>query len=568
MNTLTHGAPPFLNGGGEMGALIRSKDWSSTPIGSPDAWPQSLRTAVSILLNSQFPMFVWWGPELITIYNDAYIPIAGEKHPQLLGRPGSDAWEEIWTDLGPLVESVFAGISTWSEDQLLVMNRRGYFEETYFTFSYSPVLNDEGAVCGLFCACIETTEKVLAARRIAESEQNLRNTILQAPVAMCILRGDRFVVEIANDRMFELWGRGRSELLGQPIFEGLPEVRHQGLEEILLGVITTGEAFIASERPVQLPRNGTVQTVYINFVYEPFYDGDSNITGLIAVAVDVTDQVLARQQIEDIVVQRTRELAATNDALSKSNQELKRSNTNLEEFAYAASHDMKEPIRKIHFFADRLRGELREQLSENQRLLFERLEGASRRMGALIDDLLTYSQATRGAAEQEPIDLGRRLEQVLHDLELEIEQKGAQVEVGSLPVLQGNGRQFQQLFQNLLSNALKYSRSGVAPCVRVSARMLPAGDPLLQQHVPDGQEGRSFHLIEVSDNGIGFDQSDAERIFNMFTRLHGNAEYRGTGVGLSIVRKVVDNHGGVIWASSEPGAGATFHLLFPEEAHA
>ncbi|GAA4324571.1 sensor histidine kinase [Flaviaesturariibacter amylovorans] len=566
MNNPTHGALPFLNGGGEMGALIRSKDWSRTPLGPPETWPQSLRTTVSLLLNSQFPMFVWWGPELIALYNDAYVPIAGEKHPTMLGQSGRIAWEEIWSDLGSLVDSVFAGISTWSEDQLLVMNRRGYFEETYFTFSYSPVLNDEGAVGGLFCACIETTGKVLAARRILESEQNLRNTILQAPVAMCILRNPGFVVEIANERMYALWGRGQAELQGKPIFEGLPEARHQGLEEILQNVVGNGVAFTANERPVQLPRDGSVQTVYINFVYEPFRDGDGNITGLIAVAVDVSEQVRARRQIEEIVVQRTGELATANDALIKSNQELKRSNNNLEEFAYAASHDMKEPIRKIHFFADRLRGELQPQLSDNQRLLFERLESASRRMGALIDDLLTYSQATRGAAEQETIDLNRRLEQVLHDLELEIEQKGARVQVGPLPTLRGNGRQFQQLFQNLVSNALKYSRPGVPPVVEIRAGRLPGSDPLVQQYLPEAGNPPFVHHVEVADNGIGFEQSDAERIFNMFTRLHGNAEYRGTGVGLSIVRKVVDNHGGHIWADSRPGEGTTFHILLPDAA--
>src|SRR5690348_16967655 len=118
----------FLNGGGEMGALIRARDWSKNAIGEPDAWPQSLRTTVSILLNSQFPMFVWWGEDLITIYNDAYRPIAGEKHPALLGKSGKDAWAEIWNDLSPLVKTVFSGTSTWSEDQVLYMNRHGYTE--------------------------------------------------------------------------------------------------------------------------------------------------------------------------------------------------------------------------------------------------------------------------------------------------------------------------------------------------------------------------------------------------------------------------------------------------------
>ena len=154
----------FLTGGGEMGERIRSKDWSETALGAPESWPQSLRTSVSIILNSQFPMFVWWGKELITIYNDAYIPVAGGKHPELLGTSGKVGWKEIWEDLGPLVDRVFEGTSTWSEDQVLYMNRHGYVEETYFTFSYSPVMDESGSVGGLFCACIETTGKVVATR--------------------------------------------------------------------------------------------------------------------------------------------------------------------------------------------------------------------------------------------------------------------------------------------------------------------------------------------------------------------------------------------------------------------
>ncbi|HEY1114762.1 MAG TPA: ATP-binding protein [Chitinophagaceae bacterium] len=553
-------APAFLHGGGQMGSLARQKDWSKTPLGSPDGWPQSLRTSVSLLLNSQFPMFIWWGKELTTVYNDAYIPVAGEKHPDLLGQPGKEAWSEIWEDLGPLVESVFAGQSTWSEDQVLYMNRHGYVEETYFTFSYSPVLDESGQVGGLFCACIETTDKVLATRRIQESERNLRNTILQSPVAMSILKGPSYVVEIANERMFELWGRGAEELLRRPIFDGLPEARYQGLEELLHQVCATGERFTASERPIILPRDGKPETVYLNFVYEPFREGDGTISGIIAVATDVTEQVLARRKIEEVVVQRTRELAQANETLVKNNQELKHLNTNLEEFAYAASHDMKEPVRKIHFFSDRLKSELGDKLSESQLRLFERLEDASRRMGTLIDDLLAYSQATRGVAKQEEIDLNRRVHRVLEDLDLEVQQKGATISVDPLPVIKGNKRQMQQLLQNLLSNALKYSKPGIAPHIRIAYKEIKGAEAKTSLPV---DRTRRYHLLEVADNGIGFEQSNAERIFNVFTRLHGNAEYKGTGVGLSIVRKVVENHNGFVWAESTLGEGAVFKVLLP-----
>jgi signal transduction histidine kinase len=242
-------------------------------------------------------------------------------------------------------------------------------------------------------------------------------------------------------------------------------------------------------------------------------------------------------------------------------EELKRSNQNLEEFAYAASHDLKEPIRKIHFFSERLREELKDGLTENQKSLFGKMEHASRRMEILINDLLAYSQVSRDGTAKEEIDLNAKLQTVLDDLELEVAQKKAEIKVDHLPVVKGNRRQLQQLFQNLVSNALKYTRPGYAPRVHISSKKVKAAE--VRQHIPAGPGDSLYHFIEVRDNGIGFEQKEAERIFNVFTRLHGNSEYRGSGVGLSIAQKVVANHQGYIWAESEPGKGASFKILLP-----
>ncbi|GAA4341980.1 PAS domain-containing sensor histidine kinase [Flaviaesturariibacter amylovorans] len=246
--------------------------------------------------------------------------------------------------------------------------------------------------------------------------------------------------------------------------------------------------------------------------------------------------------------------------------ELTRSNRNLEEFAYAASHDLKEPIRKVQYFSDMLRQQLEGTLTEGQRRQFDRMERANRRMQLLIDDLLAYAQATKGTVSAEAIDLNKKLQAVLEDLELEIRESGATVEVGELPVLQGDRRQFQQLLQNLVGNALKYRKANVAPRVRISSDLVPGsatGLPLTAE-----QQGARFWELRVQDNGIGFEQHDAERIFNVFTRLHGNAEYSGSGVGLAIVRKVVTNHNGYIVAEGRPGEGALFRVYFPAPAGA
>jgi hypothetical protein len=147
---------PFLKGGGEMGERMRAKDWSASPVGTPGAWPAGLRTALTLLLNSQFPMFIWWGEALTTFYNDAYIPVAGEKHPKMLGQSGQEAWAEVWDVVGPLVDKVMVrGESSWAEDLQFNINRYGYVEESYFTFSQSPLFNDDNSIGGVFCVCTE-----------------------------------------------------------------------------------------------------------------------------------------------------------------------------------------------------------------------------------------------------------------------------------------------------------------------------------------------------------------------------------------------------------------------------
>lgn len=293
---------PFLQGGGEMGMLMRSKDWSKTSVGIPQTWPQSLRTTLNIILNSKFPMFLWWGPELICFYNDSYRPSLGNegKHPSILGMPAKDAWPEIWDIIKPLIDQVLSGGgATWSEDQLVPIFRNGHIEDVYWTFSYSPVIDESGEIAGVLVTCNETTEKVNTLKRLEESNRRYLNNIVQAPVAMCIFRGKDHVVEIANDLMLEIWGKSAGEVMNKPIFEGLPEAKGQGIEPLLEHVFNTGEKFVANERSINLPRNGKIETTYINFVYEALKGPGGIIIGIVAIATDVTAQVLARKKVEE-----------------------------------------------------------------------------------------------------------------------------------------------------------------------------------------------------------------------------------------------------------------------------
>jgi PAS domain S-box-containing protein len=292
----------FLAKGGEMGELTRAKDWSKTLVGSVESWPQSLRTTLGLLLNSKFPMFLFWGPEHICFYNDAYRPSLGNngKHPSILGQKGADSWPEIWEFIKPLIDQVLLeGEATWHEDQLLPIYRNGKMEDVYWTFSYSPVNNESGKPTGVLVICNETTDKVNLVKKLEDSNKRYLNNILQTPNAMCVLRGKEYIVEIANELMLEIWEREEYQVINKPIFEALPEATGQGLEAILDNVYTTGETFKAYELPVKLSRNGKIEDTFINVVYEALKETDGTISGIVAIANDVTLQVTSRNTVEE-----------------------------------------------------------------------------------------------------------------------------------------------------------------------------------------------------------------------------------------------------------------------------
>lgn len=278
----------------------------------------------------------------------------------------------------------------------------------------------------------------------------------------------------------------------------------------------------------------------------------------IATAVENTQLYQAsnamNSRLEERVEERTQELQQALSELRISNDRLAVSNRELEQFASVASHDLQEPLRKIQAFGDRLKTKAGADLRPDALDSLERMQNAAARMQTLINDLLAFSRVTSKAQPFTGVDLNQIAREVLSDLETRIEQTGAQVHVGILPTIVADPLQMRQLLQNLISNALKFRRPGVAPVIEILAEPVSA---------EQAAGGRDFYRLLVRDNGIGFDEKYLDRIFNVFQRLHGRNVYEGTGVGLAICRKIVERHGGTITATSAPDQGATFIVMLP-----
>lgn len=269
------------------------------------------------------------------------------------------------------------------------------------------------------------------------------------------------------------------------------------------------------------------------------FDDEGNVILVVGISRDTT-----RQRVAEL---RTAQITA----------QLEESNRDLLEFAQIASHDLREPLRKVAAFSERIERRLGDNLDDRVREYMERMNAAVRRMEGLIDDLLTLSRVNTRAAEMEETALDTIVEAALSDLEIAIDEADAIVEVGELPRLTVDASQLGQLFQNLLANAIKFRRAGVAPRIEISSRFIPAKFDL-----SSGADGEAYE-ITVRDNGIGFEQEYATKIFAPFQRLHGRSTYEGSGVGLSVCRRIVERHHGSIWAIGRDGGGATFTFRLP-----
>ncbi len=378
---------------------------------------------------------------------------------------------------------------------------------------------------------LEIEEREWAQKVQQESETRYQELVENAN--SIILRMDtKGNVTFFNEFAQKFFGYSEEEILGQNVLETIvPKTEStsgRGLEDMMEEMVKNPGAF-TNHVNENISKDG--RRFWIAWANKIVFDENRKACEVLCVGNDITERKRAEEELE------------------KTAQELVRSNRELEQFAYVASHDLQEPLRKINAFSDLLMGKENVGLDEESKDYLKRMRSAATRMSRLIQDLLAYSRVTTKQTPFETVDLKQTVDEVLSDLEVRVKETGGKVEVGVLEKISADPLQMRQLFQNLIGNALKYRKKEVPPVVKVIPSM----------------EDKHFYEIKIEDNGIGFDEKYKDRIFAPFQRLHTREEYEGTGIGLAICKKIVERHGGVLEVHSQPEAGSTFIIRLPKK---
>lgn len=429
-------------------------------------------------------------------------------------------------------QRVLAGVSSVTQEEALPVAG----ERRKIKVIKTPVTDDAGNVVGLVGVFHDSAESIQAAEHLRKSEQEFRR-VWEDSLDGMRLTDEEGSILLVNAAFCRMVGLSQEQLIGKP-FSVIYELEHQQTS-----LAKHKERFAARdvqplfERELLLWHGGKVWFELSN----SFLEIPGQPTHLLSIFRDITERKIAEEKMQDFA------------------KRLERSNRELQDFAYVASHDLQEPLRKVAVFSDRLKVKYGTALGQEGVDYVERMQRATARMQTLITDLLSFSRVTSKSQPFVPIYLGTIVMDVLADLEARIEQVDGKVEVGEMPNIEAEPLQMRQLFQNLIGNALKFSRPNEKPFVRVSGKKVR--DKLRWREI----DGTAREMVEltVSDNGIGFDEKYAEKIFQVFQRLHGREAYEGTGMGLAITRKIAEHHGGEITARSKPGEGATFIVTLP-----
>lgn len=562
--------PRWLGGGGEMGALMRSKDWRGSHLGPLEHWPRSLQVSAGICVGSRFDLIVWWGPELVMLYNDSYRRTLGRKHPAALGRPGKEVYPEIWDVIGPMLEHVLnTGEATWSADLLLLLDRNGYPEETYHTFSYTPIRDAEGKVVGVITPVAETTDEVISQRRLltlrdlasrsvdakneAEAWEFAAKALGANPYDIPFAVLYKFDREIASADAVAFAGIAPGNSILPDIVDLKGEAR---IAQLIREVGDKGEAVEFTELAklaVRLP-GGFWGVNPTDLILLPITQtGQESGMGVLVAGVNCHKKLdedyrgflnlvagqIAKSVADARVVDEERRRAESLAALDRAKTA----------FFSNVSHELRTPLTLILGPLDELLARGTDTVTVSQSEL-ELVHRNAVRLLKLVNTLLEFSriEAGRVKASYEPVKLGEATAEIASVFRSAMERAGLQFEVKceeSRSTIYVDKQMWEKVILNLLSNALKFTHAG-----KVSLLLT---------------ENNGIAELRVQDTGVGIPAAEMPHLFERFHRIestHGRTN-EGTGIGLALVQELVKIHGGTVRAQSELGRGSEFVVTIP-----
>ncbi|GAC1314862.1 MAG: hypothetical protein NVSMB24_39980 [Mucilaginibacter sp.] len=500
----------------------------------------------SIVAAAPFPIGVYTGREMrILMANQTIMDVWGKGN-DVIGKTYHEILPELSNqDIYQQLDNVFiTGEPFHARNQRVDIVVGGRLQPFYFNYSFTPLRDPDGQVYGVMNTAAELTDLVLAKQQVEQSEQNLKAMIAQAPVAMCILSGPEHVVTVANQLMVELWGKPEADVMNKAIFDALPDARGQGLEEVMKDVYETGETFYASELPVSLIRHGRPEVVYQNFVYQAYRDGTGRIAGVMAITIDVTEQVLARKTIEQSEAD-LRDIKKQLEAELETSKQVQRQKDG---FIGMASHELKTPLTSLNAIIQVANAKLKQ---SNDSFLVGAMEKANqqvKRMTAMINGFLNVSRLESGRIhiEKQVFDIGTLLSEAVDEARLIFNTHN--IHLPNCPAIRVNAdrEKIGSVISNLISNAVKYSPKGKNVGI----------DCVVQSNEV---------IISVNDEGMGMKPHDLDKIFERYYRVETDhtRHISGFGIGLYLSSEIVRRHNGRIWAESESGKGSTFYFSLP-----
>ncbi|GGF28238.1 hypothetical protein GCM10011518_41930 [Flavobacterium limi] len=524
--------------------------------------------ARSIFYNSPVAKLVYTGPEMVLREaNEKMLEIFG-RDASIIGRPIMEAVPELrQTHLFQAYHRVLSTGEIHTESAARIMflkNGSPYYG--YYDYTYKPLCDMKGEIYGVICTAIDVTEEVIARSRLQEAEQNMR-------IAVELAQLGTWSIDVASngltysDRLIEWFGYDPA---ARDYNEVIPIIANEDRERVAEAVAWALDPQSGGlyDQTYTVIHRVTEKKRILHAQGKTVFDSLGSPLRMNGTAQDITIQTELQMELENQLQQRTEEiqaameeLRAINEELEQTNLQLTHSNLELGQFAYIASHDLQEPLRKISTFLERLQSRIRENLDEKSQAYIDKINDAADRMGRLIRDLLAYSALPKDETAFVPVNLEDTAREALEDYDVLIERTGAAVTWDALPVIKGIPLQMSQLFFNLIGNALKFIRPDVQPKIHILGTAATVQE-IQSMHL---NERLSYHKIRFTDNGIGMKTEDTHKIFNIFQKLHSKSEFAGTGIGLAMCRKIVQNHHGEIDAGRSSDNGAVFDVYLPKD---